>query len=169
MIRSVLFSLIIFLLSLVVIPPAFAQTQTHITVSNDGEGASSDVNVHNDTGQNTICINGKCTTSSGTTQGKSTVCINGQCTTSDDGNVDVHQDNANVHINTSGTSNGDVQGSPSATITPNPTDRDANPEADHKVLGDAIKQEISEQHVKNQFDWGKLLWHVGTFVFGFVF
>ncbi len=97
--------LLLLLFSLAAVPFTFAKTETHIEVSNNGEGANSEVNVENSTGESTVCVNGKCTTSSGNSENNSTVCINGECTTSN-GDVNIHSEdeNAKVTINNNTTS-----------------------------------------------------------------
>jgi hypothetical protein len=56
---------------------AFADSSTTVNISDNGANSQSDVNVQTNTGDNTICQNGNCTTTSGG-NGQSTVCINGQ-------------------------------------------------------------------------------------------
>lgn len=79
-----------------------ANARTSVEISNNGQGASSNINVNTNTGGNTICVNGKCTTTDNNS-GKSTVCINGKCQTSEDGNLDMQSEDGNskVHINNS--------------------------------------------------------------------
>lgn len=97
-------------------PLIFAENT--VTISNNGEGARSEVNVSTNTGNNTVCVNGKCTTSEGSA-GKSTVCINGKCTTSE-GDIQMEEGEAKVNIQngksevkvqqgTSGTNNVEVK------------------------------------------------------------
>jgi hypothetical protein len=104
---------ILTILGLLAVTPAFATTS--VDISNNGEGATSNVNVHTNTGQNTVCINGKCTTSGGT-NGTSTVCINGRCTTSNEGTIDRHEDGANVHVDNSGNSSVNVSQNSQSTV-----------------------------------------------------
>jgi len=94
---------------------AFADSSTSVDISNNGGGSHNEVNVQSNTGGNTICQNGNCTTTSGG-NGQSTVCINGNCQTSN-GNIDMQSDNGHdqVHI-----SNDASNVSP--TVTPVPTD-----------------------------------------------
>ncbi len=80
---------------LAIAPSVFAAS--NVSITNNGEGASSTVNVQTNTGNNTICVNGKCTTSGGEA-GKSTVCINGKCTTSE-GNVNVQSEDGTAKVN----------------------------------------------------------------------
>lgn len=96
-----IFSLLVIFFS---IAPSVS-AETSVNISNNGAHAKSDVNVRTETGNNTICIDGKCTTSSGKVNGTNTVCINGKCQTSD-GNIDVESDDGNskVHINNGGSS-----------------------------------------------------------------
>jgi hypothetical protein len=95
---------------------AFADSSTSVDISNNGDGSHNEVNVQSNTGGNTICQNGNCTTTSGG-NGQSTVCINGNCQSSN-GNIDMQSDDGNdqVHINN------DTSDSPTATVTPVPTD-----------------------------------------------
>lgn len=55
------------------------------------------VNVDNNTGGNTVCVNGKCTTT--TSNGKSEVCVNGKCFTGDDGDVNYQSEDGNTKVN----------------------------------------------------------------------
>jgi hypothetical protein len=140
----------------------FADSYTSVTSSNNGPDSQNDVSVQSNTGGNTICQNGNCTTTSGG-NGQSTVCINGNCTTST-GDVDMQSDNGNtqVHI-TNGVSGAPVtispvptntptispepSLSPSVTITPDPTIAQMR-----KDIHKQIKKQIQElkQHVKDQ-------------------
>ena len=99
------------LLAFLSVPIHKASAETNVNISNNGEGASSNVDVHTNTGGNTICVNGKCTTTNAN-NGKSTVCINGKCQSSDgsihaesqDGKTKVRIDNSSkqeVEINNS--------------------------------------------------------------------
>ncbi len=138
--------------------PQAAFADSSVSVSNNGEGSHNEVNVESNTGGNTICQNGHCTTTSGG-NGKSTVCINGNCQTSD-GDIDMQSDDGHnqVHI-----SNDD-----SVTVTPEPTDDTVSPEPSlspeptitldptvtqirHQVRKQ-IKEQINQlkEHVKDQ-------------------
>jgi hypothetical protein len=88
-------------------PVSAATANTSVSVSNNGEGAKTNVHVETNTGGNTICQNGKCTTTS--SNGKSTVCVNGVCNTNEDGDVNYQSENGNtkVNIQTNGEENGD--------------------------------------------------------------
>lgn len=58
------------------------------------------VNVQSNTGENTVCVNGTCTTSSeGTSNSK--VCVNGQCWDSTDGDVNYKSQDGNTNVNIS--------------------------------------------------------------------
>jgi hypothetical protein len=59
--------------------------------------ASTTVDVQSSTGQNTMCINGKCTTSNST--GKNTVCVNGKCYESTE-SIHVHEEDGNTSVDT---------------------------------------------------------------------
>jgi hypothetical protein len=72
------------------------------------------VNVSTNTGNNTVCVNGNCTTSNGST-GKSTVCINGKCTTSE-GEIHMEEQGAKVEIK-NGSSNVSIEQKASAEST----------------------------------------------------
>jgi len=78
--------------------PSKVNAETNVEISNNGEGATSNVDVHTNTGGNTICVNGKCTTS-GENNGKSTVCINGKCQTSTDGDLHVTSEDGKAKVN----------------------------------------------------------------------
>ncbi len=116
--QIVCFSLTTLVLSSLLITPVFAETN---------------VNVESNTGNNTICVNGKCTTT--TNEGKSTVCINGNCQTAA-GSITVHakDGNATVNVTTNVTA-----GSQGATITPDQNfekklqDKKASMEAKRKI------------------------------------
>ncbi len=89
---------------LTVAPMAFAVTS--VNISNNEEGSRSTVDVKTNTGSNTVCVNGKCTTSSGE-RGKSTVCVNGKCETSD-GDMHVQSEGASAEVNISKDGNSSV-------------------------------------------------------------
>jgi hypothetical protein len=76
---------------------ASAEIHTSVSISNNGQGASSNVSVSNNSGSNTVCQNGNCTTSSNNQNQQSTVCINGSCQTST-GNVNITQNQGNTHV-----------------------------------------------------------------------
>lgn len=78
--------------------PNVILAETDVNISNNGSNSKTDVNVETNTGNNTICQNGKCTTTE-SGNGKSTVCINGKCTSSEDGNLDIKSDNGNTRVN----------------------------------------------------------------------
>lgn len=104
------------LLSILVVAPVFANTD--VEVSNNGEGSSTHVDVQTNTGNNTICINGKCTTTTGG-NGTSHVCINGKCYDSDSGNLNVQSDDGHAKVDINNT--GAVQPTEEATQSPEPT------------------------------------------------
>lgn len=93
----------------------FADSSTIVNLSNNGSNSQSDVSVQTNTGGNTICQNGNCTTTSGG-NGQSTVCINGQCQTSS-GNIDMQSNKGNSKVHITNNSSG-----PSITIGPSPTE-----------------------------------------------
>lgn len=88
---------------------------SNVSISNNGAGATSTVNVQTNTGNNTICVNGKCTTTGGEV-GKSTVCINGKCTTSE-GNVNVQSEDGSAKVNINNNSSSVTQAPKSQTKT----------------------------------------------------
>lgn len=59
---------------------------------------SNNVQVETNTGNNTICVNGKCTTTSGSTS-KSKVCVNGKCYESDGGDLQVESEDGSTKVN----------------------------------------------------------------------
>jgi hypothetical protein len=97
--------------------PYIAFAKSTVNISNNGEGSKTNVNIQTNTGNNTICQNGKCTTTSNSENGKSTVCINGKCTSSEDGNLDIQSEdgNSSVHINNSGATNSPTSSNSSST------------------------------------------------------
>ena len=81
-------------LTLLFIPQvAFAETRTNIDVTTN-------------TGGNTVCVNGECTTSSGTS--KSKVCVNGECYESD-GDLKVESKNGKTSVNINNESDSSVK------------------------------------------------------------
>src|SRR5258706_11612202 len=92
--RTALYCLIAFLslLGLIAVAPVFA------------ESSHTSVDVETNTGGNTICQNGKCTTTT-ENNGTSHVCVNGKCYDSNSGKLDVQSDGAQVHINNNANSN----------------------------------------------------------------
>jgi hypothetical protein len=93
--RQSAFAIIGIVSLLVIAPVVFAENS--IEIVNNGTSAKSDVNIRTNTGNNTICVNGKCTTTQGK-EGKSTVCVNGKCTTSE-GNINIKSDDGNTRVN----------------------------------------------------------------------
>jgi len=66
-----------------------------IKVSNNG---SSDVSINQKVeGESTTCINGKCTTTGGSSNTK--VCVNGECYESKDGSISVESKDGNTKVN----------------------------------------------------------------------
>jgi hypothetical protein len=155
-----LYTLIIISGSFLLPQAAFADTS--VDISSNGSNSHSEVNVQSNTGNNTICQNGTCTTTDGN-DGQSTVCINGHCETSS-GNIDMQSDNGNdqVHINnaisdtpvTISPSSTDVPTiSPSPSISPVPT---LTPDPTIAAMRHNVRKEIKKQiqeikeHVKSQ-------------------
>ncbi|GEM_PF-5450099 len=143
---------ILALFGLLVVPLAFAET--NVDISNNDEGAHSSVDVHTNTGNNTICQNGKCTTSNGS-NGKSTVCINGKCETSEDGSVHMESNdghskvdinnktgNSSVNVNQNSTTNVSDDGEAQDDIsgTPSPTDKVKEKKEEVKKVNDAFTE-----------------------------
>jgi hypothetical protein len=126
-----------------------------VSVSNNGEDVKTNVHVQTNTGGNTICQNGKCTTTSSSNNGKSTVCVNGVCNTSEDGDVNYQSENGNtkVNIQTNGEANGDQgvvtkKGVP--TITPT-LFKDVNQEVKGaKTKAEDIKKQVKEKVEKEK-------------------
>lgn len=92
-VSTIVFSL---LLNLGFVGRVFASTEVEIS---NNDSVKSNVSVKTNTGENTICVNGKCTTTSNDNQGKSTVCVNGKCYTSEDGNINVKSIDGNTTVN----------------------------------------------------------------------
>lgn len=129
---------------LAVAPLAFAESSVSIT--NNGEGSSSSVNVTTNTGNNTICVNGKCTTSTGET-GKSTVCVNGDCKTSD-GDIKVESEDGNTKVNIKSNGTSSVKIDQKSNVSENATDEieDALKKAkEAKKQADEIKKKADEK------------------------
>lgn len=148
--RTVLFSLIsIFLIGFLSLPRSVFAEST-VNISNNEEGSQTHVNVNTNTGSNTVCINGKCTTSGGS-NGQSTVCINGKCTTSN-GDVNINQEGADIHIKTNSSStsvnqNSDTNTSTNVNVTVNPSPSPTaspTPKIEHKASTSAEKKEINK-------------------------
>lgn len=89
---------IIFFVAAAVFSPYTAYAETNVNISNNGIDSKTSVDVKTNTGQNTICRNGECTTTE-SNNGKSTVCINGKCETADDGNINIKSENGNTTVN----------------------------------------------------------------------
>ncbi len=75
-----------------------ALAETTVNISNNDAHSRTNVDVNTNTGENTICQNGKCTTTK-SGEGKSTVCVNGKCYSSEDGNLKVESENGNTKVN----------------------------------------------------------------------
>ena len=112
---ATLFTFGLFSLFLAIVPTTFASTDTNVEVSNNGQGASTHVNVQTNTGGNTICQNGKCTTTSGGT-GTSKVCVNGVCHTGDEGDIDYKSEDGNTKVNIQ--TNDSITTMPHITVVP---------------------------------------------------
>ena len=137
------------LLFLAAAVPVFATTT--VDVSGNGEGSHTSVNVDNNTGGNTICQNGHCTTTSNSGNSSSHVCVNGKCWDSSNGdNVNYQSDDGNTKVNINSNTGdsavsvqnqGDDNGEILPTITPAPTatDKDVKGSEDHDA---AIKAKL---------------------------
>jgi hypothetical protein len=120
--------------------PVFANTT--VVTSDNGEGSHTNVNVESNTGGNTICQNGKCTTTSGSGTSSSHVCVNGKCWDASDGDkVNYQSDDGNTKVNinnNTGDSSVSVHnqdnenGVELPTITPK-TDKDVKGIMDHET------------------------------------
>lgn len=153
-VSSIVFGL---LLNLGFVSQVFAN-ETKVSISNNADNAKSNVSVKSNTGENTVCINGECTTSSDEGESKSTVCVNGKCYTSDDGDLDVEEGNSKVHI-----SNSDEKASVSTTLTPKPT---IIKEAEKEEIKELIKQSIDKQ---NHLDFGQIIRGFSRFLLSWLF
>ena len=69
--------------------------------------AETTVNVNSNTGGNTVCQNGKCTTTEGTS--KSKVCVNDQCWDSENENVDYESPDGNTKVKITNNSDAKVE------------------------------------------------------------
>lgn len=143
--RSIRFilPLVSLLFSLFIPQVVAAENSTNVSISNNGEGSTSNVNVNTNTGNNTICQNGKCTTSDDG-DGKSTVCINGKCSTSS-GSMHVESDDGHSKVSINNDKDADDRISlppfPSITIT-----IPASPSAIPTINEDEIKKQVEENH-----------------------
>lgn len=82
----------------VILSTQIALAETNVNISNNEGSSKTNVNVTTNTGENTICQNGKCTTTK-SGEGKSTVCVNGKCYSSEEGNLKVESENGNTKVN----------------------------------------------------------------------
>lgn len=141
--KPVLFTIVFFLLVNVGLQQAFADTS--VNIQDNGNGASSDVQIDNSAGQSTICMNGHCT-ATGNGKNQATVCINGNCTTSPDGNIDRQEGGATVHIQNHSTSP-----STQSTTSPEPPQIDTvtPPPTDIPTTSPSVRQK-SERNPPNQ-------------------
>lgn len=89
---------ILILIAATVFFPRIALAETNVNISNNEGSSKTNVNVTTNTGENTICENGRCTTTK-SGEGKSTVCVNGKCYSSEDGNLKVESENGNTKVN----------------------------------------------------------------------
>lgn len=131
--------------------PAFTFAETSVDISNNGSNAHSSVDVQTNTGNNTICQNGKCeTTSSG--NGESKVCINGNCQTSKDGNLNIHTEDGNTKVNIQNSTNNN----PSTYSYPKPgSENKTNSQVNiNSNKTDNIKNKIEEKkkHLKQKIE-----------------
>jgi hypothetical protein len=155
---------LITIFSIAFIPQAvFADSSTSVDISNNGDSSHNEVNVQSNTGGNTICQNGNCTTTSGG-NGQSTVCINGNCQTSN-GNIDMQSDDGHdqVHISndasnvsptvTSVPTDAPVSISPEPSLSPEPS---MTPDPTITEMRKQIRKQMRKQieqlkeHVKDQ-------------------
>lgn len=128
--------------------------KTNVEISNNGEGARSSVKVQTNTGNNTVCINGECTTNKDTDNGKSTVCVNGKCETSEDGNLNVQSEDGNVKVdisnegkNSQKTEDKSTEGKETVTDQAKPTDGEKDERAKKEVTigGVSLEEFIKEK------------------------
>jgi hypothetical protein len=130
--------------------PVFAET--HVSVSNNGEGVHTNVNVENNTGGNTICQNGKCTTTFGST-GSSKVCVNGVCHTGDNGNVNYQSEDGNTKVNINNNTGGstvNVQQENEAIVTPKRGVPTITPTSFNNVLGARDESGVKKLEAKKK-------------------
>lgn len=112
--RYIITSIFIFIVAVIFFSPNTLAADSSVNVSNNGANSHTSVDVESNTGQNTICQNGKCTTT-GSNNGSSHVCVNGKCFDSSDGNVNYKSEdgNTNIHINNN---SGETLGATSAPV-----------------------------------------------------
>lgn len=96
-----------------------ANVVTNVTENDNGANSQSHVSVNSNTGDNTICQNGNCTTTSNG-NGQSTVCINGQCQTST-GDINVTSNNGNDQVQITNNGGSQTQVTQSSTSNSNTT------------------------------------------------
>jgi energy-coupling factor transporter ATP-binding protein EcfA2 len=129
--------------------------------------AETNVKVNNSTGGNTVCVNGKCTTTEGTS--KSKVCVNGQCWDSTDENVDYKSPDGNtkVKITNNTTATTVAQSSDSkSTTTVNATSDVMNIEPTIKQEVKAAKDKVQakKEEVKKKIEETKQKFDIMTFI-----
>ncbi|HVF69065.1 MAG TPA: hypothetical protein VNA13_00720 [Xanthomonadales bacterium] len=125
---------------LAVLPHAFAYST--VSISSNGEGATSSVDVTTNTGNNTVCVNGNCTTSQGST-GKSTVCINGKCTTSD-GDIKAESEDGSAKVN--------IKNNSSSVKVEQKSDSKTSIQINQESLGASIKADTDEEAAKKKIE-----------------
>lgn len=132
MIKTIIFSLFLFLL---LTPLASAEYNTNISVKSN-------------TGSNTICKNGECTTTEGENHSK--VCVNGDCYESEAGNVDVKAVNGVMTVKVNDT----VVSSKSSTPTVTP-EQDPELRRIHTYVEPAVKGVMTTSEKKT--DWVEII------------
>lgn len=74
----------------------FVLASTNIRVENNATSSKTEINVESNTGNNTICQNGKCTTTQN--NGDNKVCINGKCYVNENKNIVETSENGKTKI-----------------------------------------------------------------------
>ncbi len=139
---------IVFCITALVLFPQTALAETSVDVSGNGPGVKTNVNVQTNTGQNTICQNGECTTST-PTNGVSKVCVNGECHTSTDGNFNYKSADGNtkININNSSSTNNSTKSSVNTSVNIN-TNTSSNESQKIDEEKSQIKENLDTQKKK---------------------
>jgi hypothetical protein len=151
-VSTIVFSL---LLNLGFVGKVFANTEVKIS---NNDSVKSNVSVKTSTGENTICVNGKCTTTSNENQGKSTVCVNGKCYTSEDGDINVKSIDGNTTVNIENSENN----ASNSSITP--VEKKASMEA-KPLLKSLGEERIERKH----FSFGEFIRKLPKVIFELLF
>jgi hypothetical protein len=141
-------------ISLITLFPHTAHAETNVDISNNESSARTEVNVQTNTGQNTICRNGECTTTSNNGTTTSKVCVNGECFTGDNVDYKSEDGTTSVQINNSNTTNSTQNNTDSEVKALSDTATDF--EAEINKQKEEIKKKVEDQKEKIQDQKQKL-------------